>query len=193
MTRIVTMILAAVMTVLTWPPAATADDLFLRLSRPALQRFVDQLCPLTLSHTLSSDFPVRLIVKFTNPRITFHPASPSPGGHITIGLDYHVQSVPPLVKPLSGRITPRLIVSFDPRSQSLLMRIKGLNIQIPGSVKIPLDKMLPDQRLPLGSMPPIQTGNRQVAAAFRDVRIWLTPDHLMVSIKLDFTGGYSSQ
>ena len=193
MIRAFAALLAVVVSMSAFSPVARADDVFIRLNRSALQRFVSQLCPLTLSHALSRDVPVRLMIYFRNPVVIFQPGpEPFRGGKVFVRLDYSLESVPPIIQSLSGRINPSLSIRYDPSSRMLVLRIADFVLNLPNGTRIPLDQLLPPQRLPLYPIPPVKAGNRRVEVHVKDVRVGVTPDAVLVGVRLGFAGAYQN-
>lgn len=176
--------------VLVWTaPAPARSDLTLIITRETVQRLLNALCPVTLTHTLSGGLPVRLTITFRNPRLRFHPGQEN--GRVTVELDYEINSSPPLVQGLKGRISPRLGLSFDPKAGVAILKVENFHLQLGGSGRIQMNQLLPPLRIPLGRFPAIEVADRRVKVKVVDLKVRVTPKALIVRARLDYRGSFA--
>jgi hypothetical protein len=173
--------------VLLWSaPAMARDDLTMIVTRDSLQRLLTALCPVTLSHALTGGLPVKLAITFRNPRLRFHPGAGN--GRIRVDLDYEINSYPPLIRGLKGRISPKLGLSFDPRAGVLVLKVENFHIDLDGSGRIQMDNLLPPLTIPLNQMPSLAVGNRRVKVTVAYLGFRVTPETLIVRTRLRYQG-----
>ncbi len=186
------MLILALVTALAGPAAARGPgDVTLVVTRSHLQRLLSALCPVTFAYALTKGLPVQLAVTLSRPVVRFHPGRGEDPGHVSVGLDYLINSVPPLIKGLTGRINPRLSVAFDQGSSTLVLRLENLKVDLGGAGQLSLAQLVPPLSVSLGRLPPVVVGNRRVRVTVRNLVVRVTRRALFIHAWLGYRGGFA--
>ncbi|MBU0514910.1 MAG: hypothetical protein KJ621_09070 [Proteobacteria bacterium] len=183
--------LALVMALAGSATAQGPGDVTLIVTRSHLQRLLSALCPVTFAYALTKGLPVQLAVTLGHPVVRFHPGRGSEPGHMSLGLDYLINSVPPLIKGLTGRMSPRLSVAYDRAAATLVLRLENLKVDLGGAGRLSLAQLVPPLSVPLGQLPPVVVGNRRVQVTVRNLMVRVTRRALIIRAWLDYRGGFA--